>query len=188
MKNSRNFRERSAYPTSDEPDLMNRGLKPFGLEVVQEMNRLGMLIDVSHMSDGGFWDCIKHSTKPIVASHSNARVLCPARRNMTDDMFKALAEKGGVSGVNFYPYFVQKDGKCTADDIASHVAHMIQVGGEDLPAVGTDFDGYDRGESEITHVSQMDLFYHAMEKAGLTPRQIDKVCYENVLRVMQEVL
>lgn len=101
------------YPTSDEPDLMNRGLKPFGLEVVQEMNRLGMLIDVSHMSDGGFWDCIKHNSKPIVASRYNARVLCPARRNMTDDMFKALAEKGGVFGVNFYPYFVQKDGKCT---------------------------------------------------------------------------
>lgn len=82
----------------------------------------------------------------------------------------------------------RKTGSVPADDIASHVAHMIRVGGEDLPAVGTDFDGYDRGESEITHVSQMDLFYHAMEKAGLTPRQIDKVCYENVLRVMQEVL
>lgn len=182
-----NYENCIGFPTSDEPELMNKGLKPFGIEVVEEMNRLGMIVDVSHLSDGGFWDVIKYSKKPIAASHSNTRALCDVRRNLTDDMLKALGENGGVAGVNFFPHFVQKNGKCTADDIAAHVKHMIQVGGEDLPAVGTDFDGYDMGESEINHVRDMDKFYDALRKADLTESQIEKVCYKNAERLLREV-
>ena len=96
-----NYENSIGFPNSREPELMNRGLKPFGIEVVRRMNELGMLIDVSHLSDGGFWDVVRYSTKPFVASHSNARVLCSHPRNLTDEMIKALAEKGGVAGVNF---------------------------------------------------------------------------------------
>ncbi len=173
------------FPNSREPELMNRGLKPFGVKVVRRMNELGMLIDVSHLSDGGFWDVINHSTKPFVASHSNARALCNHPRNLTDEMIKALAEKGGVAGVNFYPYFLREQGKATVADIAEHLWHMYQVGGEDVVAFGTDFDGFDEGELDITHMGEMSFVYNAMNKRGFTQRQMDKILNGNILRVMQ---
>jgi membrane dipeptidase len=175
------------FPNSREPELMNRGLKPFGIEVVRRMNELGMLIDVSHLSDGGFWDVVRYSTKPFVASHSNARVLCNHPRNLTDEMIKALAEKGGVAGVNFYPYFLRENGKATVVDIAEHLWHMYQVGGEDVVAFGTDFDGFDEGELDISHMGEMHHVYHAIRKRGFTERQMDKILNGNILRVLQDV-
>lgn len=89
-----NYENCLGYPNSRDGEVMNRGLKAFGLEIVERMNALGMLVDVSHLSDGGFWDCIRVSRAPIIASHSNARALCGVPRNLTDDMLRALAEKG----------------------------------------------------------------------------------------------
>ena len=86
---------------------MEMGLKPFGKMIVKEMNRQGILIDVSHLSDGGFWDCIRLSEKPVIASHSNCRALCGHPRNLSDEMLRALGETGGVAGLNFYPHFVR---------------------------------------------------------------------------------
>ena len=103
-------------PNSKDRKIMQKGLKPFGFEVVEQMNSLGMLIDVSHLSDGGFWDVLSTSSKPIVASHSNARALCEHPRNLSDDMIRALAEKGGVIGLNFYPYFVNPVGHASVSD------------------------------------------------------------------------
>ncbi len=173
------------FPNSREPELMRRGLKPFGMEVVRRMNELGMIIDVSHLSDGGFWDVVKYSTKPFVASHSNARTLCNHPRNLTDEMIKALSEKGGVTGVNFYPYFLQENGKATVTDIANHVWHIYQVGGEDVLAIGTDFDGFDEGELDISDMGEMNLVYDALLKRGLSERQMDKILSGNVIRVLQ---
>lgn len=173
------------FPNSREPQLMQRGLKPFGIEVVQRMNKLGILIDVSHLSDGGFWDVVQYSTKPFVASHSNARALCNHPRNLTDEMIKALAEKGGVVGVNFYPYFLQENGRATVTDIANHAWHMFVVGGEDVVAIGTDFDGFDEGELDITHIGEMQKVYDALKQRGFTERQMDKILHGNLLRVLQ---
>ena len=175
------------FPNSREPELMRQGLKPFGIEVVKRMNDLGMIIDVSHLSDGGFWDVVRYSTKPVVASHSNARALCNHPRNLTDEMIKALAEKGGVAGVNFYPYFLHESGKATVEDIAEHLWHMFQVGGEDVIAFGTDFDGFDEGELDITHMGEMNFIYDAIRKRGFTERQMDKILNGNILRVLQDV-
>ena len=175
------------YPNSREPELMERGLKPFGIEVVQRMNKLGMVIDVSHLSDGGFWDVVRYSSKPFVASHSNARALCNHPRNLTDEMIKALAEKGGVAGVNFYPYFLRETGKASVTDIAEHFWHMYQVGGEDVIAFGTDFDGFDEGELDITHMGDMHHVYDAIQKRGFTQRQMDKILSGNILRVMRDI-
>ena len=91
-----------------------------------------MMVDVSHLSDGGFWDCIKYSKAPIVASHSNCRALCEHPRNLTDEMLKALAAKGGVAGLNFYPAFLRKEEEenhatVSPSDIARHAKHMIEV-------------------------------------------------------------
>ena len=160
------------------------GLKPFGIETVRRMNELGMLIDVSHLSDEGFWDVITYSKKPIVASHSNARELCEHTRNLSDDQLKALAENGGVAGINLFPYFVKESGNITAEDIAKHVAHMYRVGGEDVIAIGTDFDGFDDGKSEIQHLGQIDVVYDAIKKQGFTERQMEKIWYQNAMRVI----
>lgn len=173
------------YPNSREPGIMKQGLKPFGIEVLRRMNELGMIIDVSHLSDGGFWDVIKYSQKPFVASHSNARALCPHQRNLTDEMIRALSNKGGVCGVNFYPFFLQESGRASLEDIANHAWHLYHIGGEDVVAFGTDFDGFDEGECGISHIGEMSYVYEALERRGFTGRQMDKIQRENILRVMQ---
>ena len=176
------------YPNSRDVEIMKMGLKPFGIEVVERMNELGMIVDVSHLSDGGFWDVIKYSKKPVVASHSNARSLCPHPRNLTDEMIKALANKGGVSGINFYPIFLNGSTKSDIDDLIRHIEHMHHVGGEDFVAMGTDFDGFDDGTSCIKDIGQMDLLYDALKKRKFNDSQIEKFWYKNASRVMREVL
>ena len=186
-------------PNSRDPEVMSRGLKPFGKEVVERMNDLGMLIDVSHLSDGGFWDCIKVSRFPIVASHSNARALCPHPRNLTDEMLHALGNKGGVAGMNFYSAFLRKmdrnrpmsDGNDRASlmDIALHGARILDQAGEDALALGTDLDGFDRDSLPygIRDVLDMEKIWEELKRAGLTERQIEKAAHENVRRVIHEV-
>lgn len=176
------------YPNSKDEAIMQKGLKPFGIEVVEKMNELGMIIDVSHLSDGGFWDALTYSKNPVVASHSNARSLCNHPRNLSDEMIKALADKGGIAGINLYPYFINKSGKATVEDIADHVWHMYQTGGEDFIAVGTDFDGFDEGELEIVHIGEMGKLYDAMKRRGFTERQMEKFWSGNAMRVINEVL
>ncbi len=175
------------YPNSKSEVIMNKGLKPFGVEVIEKMNELGMIIDVSHLSDGGFWDVLKYSKKPVVASHSNARSLCYHPRNLSDEMIKTLAERDGIAGINLYPYFIRKDGKATAEDIAEHVWHMYQTGGEDLIAMGTDFDGFDEGELEIAHIGEMGKLYDAVKGRGFSERQMEKFWSGNAIRVMKQV-
>ena len=115
-----------------------------------------------------------------------ARALCNHPRNLTDEMIKALAEKGGVAGVNFYPYFLREDGKATVKHIVEHLWHMYQVGGEDVIAFGTDFDGFDEGELDIAHIGEMNRVYDAVVRRGFTGRQMDKILNGNILRVLQE--
>lgn len=176
------------FPNSKEFEIMQRGLKPFGFEVIEQMNSLGMLIDVSHLSDGGFWDVYSTTKKPFVASHSNARALCNHPRNLTDKMIRAIAEKGGVVGLNFYPYFVNPSGNASVQDLAKHALHLFQTGGEDVLAIGTDFDGFDEGSLELTDISQVQLLWLELQRQGLTERQIEKICSQNILRVIKDVL
>lgn len=176
------------FPNSRNTEAMEKGLKPFGVEAVERMNELGILIDVSHLSDGGFWDVVKYSKKPVVASHSNARALCNHRRNLTDDMICALAENGGVSGINFYPYFLNESGKATIDDLVHHIEHMYRLGGEEFVAIGTDFDGFDEGELDIEHLGQINQVYEALKKRKFNDSQIEKFWYKNAMRVIKEVL
>lgn len=194
-----NYENCLGSPNSRDPEVMSRGLKPFGKEVVERMNDLGMLIDVSHLSDGGFWDCIKVSCFPIVASHSNARALCPHPRNLTDEMLHALGNKGGVAGMNFYSAFLRKmdrnrpmsDGNDRASlmDIALHGARILDQAGEDALALGTDLDGFERDSLPygIRDVRDMEKVWEELKRAGLTERQIEKAAGENVRRVIHEV-
>lgn len=180
-----NYENCIGYPNSKDRNIMESGLKSFGIDVVERMNELGMMIDVSHMSDGGFWDVLKHSKRPVVASHSNSRELCYHPRNLSDEMIRALAKQGGVIGVNTYPYFVHESGKSSMELLANHIEHIYQVGGEDVLGIGTDFDGYDQGESDFTHMGQMNQFYEVVKKRGFTARQMEKIWFKNILRVIK---
>ena len=185
-----NYENCIGFPNSADPEIMQKGLKPFGLEVVERMNELGMIVDVSHLSDGGFWDCIHHSRVQVIASHSNARALCSHRRNLTDEMLRALAEKGGVAGLNFYPLFLRNDPRSTTlEDLARHAAYMIRIAGEDVVAVGTDFDGFtaETEDEYISHVREMERVWECLKRYGITERQLDKIWSGNALRVIRNV-
>ena len=175
------------HPNTGDEKRMALGLTSFGFQVVEQMNELGMIVDVSHLSDGGFWDVEKASKKPFIASHSNSRAICDHPRNLTDEMLKALAGHGGVAGLNFCPSFLDTENGCTVAAMIRHIEHMIHVAGEDVVAIGTDFDGI-RGNLEIPHTGQMKLLYEGLEKAMMPARIIDKIFYGNALRVMKEVL
>ncbi|MFR5701764.1 MAG: dipeptidase [Eubacterium ramulus] len=182
--------DKKASASSDRYCLsQNKGLKEQGIVFLEEMERLGMIIDVSHLSDAGFYDVLEHTTKPFVASHSNARSVCPAVRNLTDDMVRRLAERGGITGINFCKEFLGKPdiSQNYLDQAVVHMKYLMNLGGEDFVALGSDFDGITRYH-DLPDCSVMPKLVHTMKKAGLTPTQIEKICYKNTLRVYRELL
>lgn len=176
------------YPHSTVRNEMERGLTDFGKEAVLEMNRMGIVVDVSHLSDGGFWDVVEISRKPFAASHSNCRALSPATRNLTDDMIRALAKKGGIAGVNFAPAFLNGDeADCISrvERICDHICHLTDKGGVECAGIGTDFDGIE-GTFEIADCTQMELLFDALHRRGFSDDTIDKIAYQNAERVIRE--
>ena len=187
-----NFENEIGYPNTiakakDYDPSRHYGLKPEGIEIVREMNRVGMIVDVSHLGDDGFWDVVKYCDGPFVASHSNARAVCSHTRNMTDDMIRALADKGGVMGLNFCGDFLNPNGKSRVEDMVRHAKHIINVGGSDILGLGTDYDGID-GDLELDHCDKMPLLAQEMEHQGFSTQQIEKIFHGNVLRLYREVL
>ena len=162
-----------------------KGLTPFGEEVVAEMNRLGMLIDVSHLSDQGFYDVARLSQKPFVASHSNARAIENHMRNLTDDMLRVLAEKGGVTGLNLEPEFLGDGGSLEA--MVRHISHMRNTAGIEVIGIGTDFDGTNH-LTAIENAGFIGLLDDALKKAGFKSEDIEKIMYKNAERVIRDVL
>ncbi len=168
------------------------GLTETGKIFLGEMERLGMIPDVSHLSDAGFWDVADNSTKPFVASHSNARAICPHARNLTDDMIRALANKGGVMGLNFCADFlIQKPAGVpnpgSIADIVAHAKHIANVGGIEVLGLGSDFDGIET-HKELAGAQGMGKLAEALVKGGFHASEVDKIFYENVLRLYREIL
>ena len=187
-----NFENDLGYPNAGFK-FKDKGLKQRGIEVVEEMNNLGMLIDVSHLSDAGFYDCIKYSKKPIIASHSNAREKSPHPRNLTDDMIKKLADNGGITGINFCSAFLidREDVSDlelgTIDDMVRHIKHIRNIGGIDVIGLGSDFDGIEN-KVERENASQMMRLADRLSKEGFSINEIEKIFSENAKRVIKEVL
>lgn len=165
----------------------DRGLKPFGKEVIEAMNDLGMLIDVSHLSDGGFWDVAKISKQPFIASHSNARSVRTHPRNLSDEMLKALGNAGGVTGLNFAHYFLGTEPISKIDGMIRHMKHITNVAGTDALVLGTDFDGIS-STLEIENIGEIQQLLSAMEKAGFSSTEIEKISHRNAERMIREVL
>ena len=185
-----NFENCFGFPNSDDENVMNSGLKDFGKEAVEYMNELGILVDVSHLSDGGFYDVADISKKPFVASHSDCRDITRNKRNMTDDMIRTLASAGGVIGINFCPDFMIPDkgkmngvSRVMTDHMITHLRHMVDVGGIECAAIGTDFDGI-HGDLEISDASGMQELFERMHFAGFTDSEIEKIARKNVMRVI----
>ncbi|MBQ2802741.1 MAG: dipeptidase [Lachnospiraceae bacterium] len=171
---------------------IQEGLTEFGRELVGEMERLGMIVDVSHLSDKGFYDVLECTRKPFVASHSNAREKCRFVRNLTDDMLCKLAERGGVTGLNYCPDFLtekkyQDLNLGTIQAVVWHAKYIVEVAGIEVLGLGSDFDGI-AGHEELKGAQSMELLWDAMHKAGFTQGQLDKIFYENALRVYRDSL
>ena len=182
-----NFENSVGFPCSDDPEAHLKGLKPFGIEVVEKMNELGIIIDVSHMSEGGFYDVARYSKKPFVASHSCARALCNHRRNLTDDQLKTLGNAGGIAGVNFECSFLKEGSNCaTYDQIIEHLLYMKDKAGIDAVGFGSDFDGIE-DNGELVNYSGFKTLLERME-GKFTYDEIDKICRGNALRVIKDVI
>ena len=175
-------------PNSRNPAVMKEGLTEFGINLVERMNEKGMIIDVSHLSDGGFWDCIRYSSVPVAASHSNARTLCGHPRNLSDEMLHALGQKGGVIGVNFYSPFLRDTGRADLSDLVRHIRYMVNCAGEDAVALGTDFDGFERAEcpAGVSGVLDVENLFFLLRRSGFTERQIGKIAGDNVKRIIKD--
>jgi membrane dipeptidase len=172
------------YPNLSAPD---KGLKPFGIEAVKRMNELGIIVDTAHLSDAGFWDVVKYSSKPFTASHSNARALCSVMRNLTDDMIRALADKGGIAGLNFASDFLVKNTSHTyCADIARHARYMADKGGVDMVALGSDFDGID-SVLEFKGCEGLYMVEEALNRC-FTADEVDKITHLNALRLIKETV
>lgn len=164
------------------------GLSPFGREVIAEMNRLGMLVDVSHLNEPGFWDVLEISGDPVIASHSCPRSLRDHGRNLTDRQIKALADKGGVIGVNFYPGFLTAGESAALEDVLDHIEYLINVGGSDCVGLGSDYDGINAVPDGLQDCSMMPTIAAGLESRGHSLTVIEKIMGGNFLRIAESVL
>jgi membrane dipeptidase len=169
-----------------------QGLTDFGREIVLEMNRLGMIIDVSHLAPPGLRDVLATSQAPVVASHSNARALCDHARNLTDEQARGIAETGGIIGVTFVPPFVASQG-ASLERLLDHIAHLLKVAGEDHVGIGSDYDGFGFGDParqfhDMPDVSTLPRLTDGMLQRGLAEPVVEKVLGLNWLRVFDQVV
>ena len=160
------------------------GLTPVGLAVLRRMQDVGMVVDVSHLSEKSFWDVLAATHGPIVATHSNAAGLTPHRRNLTDDQLSAMAERGGVVGVNFVPAFL---GGASLAQIVEHVTYLFSLMGAHGVALGSDFDGFTGRVNGLEDVSRLPALTAALFDRGYEPETIRKILGGNALRVFSEV-
>lgn len=165
------------------------GLTNFGVELVREMNRLGMVVDVSHLSEPGFWDVLEVTSQPILATHSNARALRDHPRNLTDEQIRALAKNGGVMGMNFFPGFLDADqGKVTLGRVLDHIDHIVQLVGPAHVGIGADFDGIGSTPAGLEDVTRLPYLTQGLVDRGYSDDDILAILGGNHMRVLRQVI
>ena len=162
------------------------GVSEFGKQVIEEMNRVGMMVDLSHAGEESFYDALQISKTPIVCSHSSARALCDHPRNLTDEQMRALAKTGGVAQVTLYHGFLKKQTDATILDAIDHLNHMVNIMGIEHVGIGTDFDG-DGGIRGCASASELINFTRRLLRERYTEEQIQMIWGRNFLRVMRQV-
>jgi len=174
-----NFVNELAYPNGRKG-----GLTDLGFEAIKRLEANNILVDISHLNDDGISDVIKTAKKPFIASHSNARSVCKHYRNLTDSQIKTLADKGGVMGLNLCPLFVDPKGKTTNfENLTKMVKYIYKVGGEEVMALGTDFDGIE-GDIKPSNISLLPEFAFHLQKEGLKTETLEKLFALNARRVL----
>jgi len=166
----------------------DEGLTDFGIDIVRQMNEKGIVIDVSHLSDRGFYDVCKYSQKPFAATHSNSRKICENRRNLTDDMIICLSKQNGYIGLNLYPYFITGKMTASTDDIVRHIEHIISVGGENVLGLGCDFDGIDYVPTEIDEISKVGKIAERLLQLNYSQEITEKIMYKNFDQFLKNAL
>ncbi len=161
------------------------GLTELGRSFVSCCNELGIIIDVSHLTDEAFWEVIELSGDPIMASHSNSRALCNHRRNLTDEQFRSIIRKRGVAGINLYAEFLGENPDI--DTVIGHIEHFLCLGGEKSIALGCDFDGCDRLPEGISGIEDLKNVYNALLRKNYPEALIQDIFYYNLKRVVEEV-
>lgn len=180
-----NYANELAFPNGEEgPD---KGITDRGWEVIESMNHYGMIVDTSHLNDIGTEQILKSHALPPVASHSDARAVTGHRRNLTDSLIRLFAEKGGLIGLNFSNHFTGDSEITKVENIVRHAIHIREIGGEDVLALGTDFDGI-QPTLEIEDASQMDKLVQGLKQGGFSDDQVEKVFYRNAERYLREYM
>jgi microsomal dipeptidase-like Zn-dependent dipeptidase/gamma-glutamyl-gamma-aminobutyrate hydrolase PuuD len=164
----------------------HNGLSEFGKEVVKEMNRRGVMVDISHTSEKTSFDVLEISKVPVIASHSSAKALCPHARNISDQLMRAIAGKGGVIQVCLYTYFLRKDGQSTVKDIVDHVDYIVKTTGIDYVGIGSDFDG-DGGVKGVNAINELPQITMELLRRGYSEEEIAKIWGGNLMHVMDVV-
>jgi membrane dipeptidase len=162
-----------------------RGLTGFGREVLREMQRLGMIADVSHLSEKTFWQVLEATDGPVVATHSNAKSICGSPRNLTDSQIKAISERGGFIGLNFCSGFLNDSEEATINDVVRHASHIAEIGGVRTLAIGSDYDGISNPPKGLEHIGKMGALVKAFQKAGFSHDDIRLIAHKNFLRVLE---
>jgi len=165
----------------------HRGLTEFGKDVIREMNRLGMLVDLAHLAEKGFWEAVETSESPVVVSHANCRKLCHHVRNLTDEQLRAVAAKGGCVGITFVPEFIDRD-HATVDRVLDHVEHAVAVMGVDHVGFGSDFDGMEKRLPGLDTALALPRLLEGLVRRGFSDEEIAKIAGGNWLRVLRQVL
>lgn len=181
-----NYPNEIGFPHGEEHG--HRGLTPFGFDLLREMNALGMVIDVSHLSEGGFWDVARKSVKPFMATHSCCRSIRDHTRNLRDEQIRALADKGGVMGIGVVKNFLlEGEDAGRLEAMAAHIRHAENVGGISVLAIGTDFDGTATNE-ELRRMNDLNKLEPLLRAAGYSDEKLEKIYWKNALRVLDDVL
>lgn len=162
------------------------GLTDYGRDFVREAQKLGILLDMSHISERGFWDVLEITEKPVIAGHSNSRRLCDCPRNLTDEQFSALIKYGGGAGINLYPEFLgfNRD----VDAVIAHIEHFLELGGERAVFLGCDFDGIDITPKGINGVQDLSVLYNAMLKRNYPEQLARDIFFNNLYDIIRRVL
>lgn len=160
------------------------GITSFGKSAIRVMEENGIIVDVSHASDRLFYDTVNVAKRPVIATHSDSRALCPHRRNLTDEQFKIIRDMGGIVGLNFCRTFLKEDGNATGEDIIRHAEHFLNLGGENTLCFGTDFDGTDLPNG-VNGIQDIQNLYNLFIEKGYEKALLNKIFYENSYNFFQ---
>ncbi|WP_286133000.1 dipeptidase [Labrenzia sp. DG1229] len=181
------FAQGVPYSFPSSPNIGD-GLSKLGRQLVLRCNQLGIIVDLSHINEAGFWDVAEVTSHPLVASHSNSHAICPHARNLTDNQLRAIASTNGIVGINFSVSFLRDDGRKLSDvpidQVLRHFDHLLGILGEDCIGLGSDYDGTITPR-EIADVSTLPKLINAMQKHGYGDELVEKICRANWLRVLK---